>query len=184
MTHAAPSARRHETPSLQDRIDRAACGPLAIRLAAQQRPEDLLAAPSWIRLAHTQHRAFDIRRRLVGMRVWRAWQVAQAFRTERVLPMQDLVASLAADPELAARIDHRQVASLHRDFELHPLVARVGLGPRHPWNGPAATRVVTCECYPCARTRVSPMYPGRTGPCPPTLTAPRSRAGWSRPRSR
>jgi hypothetical protein len=82
--------------------------------------------------------------------------------------MQNLVAGLAADPELEARLDHRQVASLHRHDELHPLVHRVGLGPGHPWNGPAAAGVVTCECYPCARTRVSPMYPGRT------LTSPAS----------
>ena len=107
-------------------------GPVAFRLAAQQRREDLLAAPSWIRLAHTQHRAFDIRRRLVGMRVWRAWLVPQPLWTECLQAMQDLVAGLAADPELAARLDHRQVASLHRDSELHPLVPRVGLGPGHP----------------------------------------------------
>jgi hypothetical protein len=84
-------------------------------------------------------------------------QVAQAFRTERLLPMQDLVAGLADDPELAARIDHRQVASLHRHDELHPLVHRVGwvqgirgLDPRRPeWSPAGATHVPGNGRHPC-----------------------------------
>ncbi|MGE3880410.1 MAG: aspartyl/asparaginyl beta-hydroxylase domain-containing protein, partial [Planctomycetota bacterium] len=39
---------------------------------------------------------------------------------------------------------------------------RIGLGPWHPDTKPTALPTVTLECYPCARTRVSPMYPGRT----------------------
>ena len=31
------------------------------------------------------------------------------------------------------------------------LVPKVGLGPRHPWTGPAAAGVVTSRCHPCAR---------------------------------
>jgi hypothetical protein len=148
MTHSASFARRSETCSLEGRIDRAACELLAIRLPAQHRHEDLLAAPISISLEHTQHRVFDIRRRWIGMGARRTRQIAQTFRTERLRPIQDLVAGLAADPELTACINQRQAASLHSDSELHPLVPRVGLGPTHPWTGPAAAGGATCECYP------------------------------------
>lgn len=67
-----------------------------------------------------------------------------------------------AHAELAAGLDHAQVASLQRHDELHPLVHGIGLGPVHPGTGPDVTTMVTGGCYPCARTTLSPMCPGWT----------------------
>ena len=158
----AASTRLHDSGSLQDLIDGAARRPVLIRALAIQRPKDLLRAPGRVRLPHSQNRRFLLRRRLVGVHLRRTRAIGQAWQPALGMARQHLVAGLPADPESLAQRLHRLLAPQRGLHELPSLHLRLGLDPWHPDTRPALTTAVTSKCHPCARTRVSPMYPGWT----------------------
>jgi hypothetical protein len=90
MATRAALSWRHESGSLEDLVDGAARRPCCAGVTALELGEDLLAAPSRIRLSNAQDRSFDLGARLVWMRVRRARLVAKAIWSQDFDAMEDL----------------------------------------------------------------------------------------------
>jgi len=90
MATRAALSWRHETSTFEHLIDGAPRGPCCAGVTALELGEDLLAAPSRIRLSNAQDRSFDLGIRLVWVRVRRARLVAKAIWSQDFDAMEDL----------------------------------------------------------------------------------------------
>ena len=135
---------------------------------ARQHRQDLLRPPCRVGPAHPQDGPFHLGRGLIGVLHGGPRAITKPLWAVLLVPLEELVAGLAADPEANAQVRHGLAATLRGRYELQSLVHGVGFLPGHPGRVPPQFPAGTDKCYPCARTQVSPMYPGRTvsdAPC-------------------
>src|SRR5580658_9529643 len=112
---------------------------------------DLAGAPMRLAALEADDQALDLGRQLVGVAHWPPRAVGQGFEPVLLVAIEDFVAGLARDAELATDLRHRLTIQKPSD-KAQALVHDRTLLPRHQHLPPKGEK-----CYLCVRYALSPM---------------------------
>ena len=144
MTRSADSL--DQAVPVQHRVDRALGRDAHVLVqTAHQQLANLARAPMRLLALTADNQALHLRRQLIGIAYRSPTAVAQRFETTLLVPIEDLVAGLAGDPELPAKAAQCLAIEQLGD-KPQALVHHRTLLPRHrhlPLEGG--------KCYPCVR---------------------------------
>jgi len=121
--------------------------------ALDEQLADLAGAPVGLLTLGLDDQAFDLRRELIGIAPGPARSVAEGLQPVLPVAIEDLVAGLAGDAELAGEVGHG-FALQQAGHEAQAFFHHRTLLPGHLHLPPAAARE---KCYPCVRYDLSPM---------------------------
>jgi hypothetical protein len=97
---------------------------------ADQPFANFASTPAGVLLFHVQDVVFHLERKLIGVSIGPTASVRQALNTALLIAVEDLIARLARDAELAAELGHR-FAGYPSSHKLQPFVHHRTLLPRH-----------------------------------------------------
>ena len=121
-------------------MDRADRRRMHIRIEPGKPLPDLRCAPVRLILLQTHDLRLDLKGQLIGVPIWPARAIGQAFQPDLIVAGEDLVAGLARDAELPAQPRHLLPVQQPGD-ELEALIHRVTLLPGHVCS-PAKSPIV------------------------------------------
>src|SRR5436309_7884823 len=124
-------------------MDGAFSGELDVREAAQQPLADLASTPAGMLVLHIENVVLHLKRELVSIAIRTTATIGETLHTALLVAVEDLVAGLAGNAELAAQLRHR-LTSESASHELESFIHYRTLLPRHPLP-------------PRKRKKVSPM---------------------------
>src|SRR5208282_4957361 len=93
--------------TIQHRMDGALGRDRNIGKPAHQALADLTGTPTGMLLLHVQDEVLDLKGKLVGIAIWTPTAVGQSLKAAILITVKDLVAGLARNAELPAKLGHR-----------------------------------------------------------------------------
>ena len=152
-------AVRASAPLGQPIADRARRRQLEARMQLPKLVPQLLGAPAIVS-TQRQYIVHQLRLTRSAMLVRRPAAVLQTLHPFALVPPQQRVPRLAADPGLRTQLLHHRPFLLRRQHKPHPLFHDAGLFPRH--RQALLPSIETCQ--PCIRSKLSGIYPSVPSP--------------------
>lgn len=142
----------HKAMAIEHGMDRALCGDAHIAgEALDEQLSDLAGAPVGALTLGADDETLELGRQLVGIAPGPPRAIAERFEAVLLVAIEDLVAGLAGDAELAGKIGHGFTLE-QAGHEAQAFFHHRTLLPGHLHLPPK-----TGKCYPCVRYDLSPM---------------------------
>src|SRR5947207_7669183 len=141
MTHA--TAPLDQTMTIEHSMDGAFGGKGNVGESTEQALANFASTPTGVLMLDVQNVVLHLKGKLVGVAIGTSAPVGETVNAAFLVAIEDLVASLAGDPELPAQFRHELKSFIHDRTLL----------PRHPLSSPEKER----KCNLCVRYDLLPM---------------------------